>query len=568
MEDIKGKDSPAGKSADFEALRLENETLAQQIRRLIKSESRLYAYQEQLDAQLREYKGLYELNRRLIGAPDIRVMFEYACDYVINVLEYERVLIFLQDKETYDYSVSAVDGYYNIDEREHVAGLVINHDDPMLSFLFRGDEYLICRPDAGACELADFRQKLALQESLIYPLVSHAVPIAFIVVGNSSENAGFYRRISDEEGGLLGMGNLVGLLSSSIENRILYENMNKALELVKHAEAKLRNIFENAAEGIFQTGIEGRILSCNPATASILGYESPDELIASVTDIERQLYVNPKRREELLEMLRDQENVKNFEVEFYRKDGSSQWTQLSLHANFDEKGEITHLDGIMLDISERKRAEELIRNSLHEKETLLREIHHRVKNNLQIINTLLDLQSYSISDEQARRFFNECQDRIRSMAMIHEKLYETVDFVSIDFAAYLDNLVNQLFRTYVPDDRISLTVQSDDLTMGIDEAIPCGLIVNELISNSLKHAFPSGGSGRLTVRLRVDEDRMITLEVADSGVGLSPGLDFRNCDTLGLQLVTLLVRQLDGELTLGDGPGTAFTIRFRYHPPA
>jgi PAS domain S-box-containing protein len=567
MEDIKGKDNPAGKLADLEALHLENETLAQQIRRLIKAESRLYAYQEQLDAQLREYKGLYELNRRLIRAPDIREMFRYACEYVINVLEYERVIIFFQDMETYDYTVNSVDGYYDIEEGERVAGLVIKHDDPMLSFLFMGNEYLICRPDAGAGELADFRRKLALKESLIYPLVSHAVPLAFIVVGNSAENSEFYRRISDEEGCLLGMGNLVGLLASSIENRILYENMNKALELVKHAEARYRNIFENAAEGIFQTCIDGRILSCNPATASILGYESPDELIACVTDIEGQLYVNPKRRMELLEMLQDRENVKNFEVEFYRKDGSRLWTQLSLHANFDEKGGITHLDGIMLDISERKLSEDLIRNSLHEKETLLREIHHRVKNNLQIINTLLDLQSYSIPDEQVRRFFNECQDRIRSMAMIHEKLYETVDFVSIDFSAYLENLVNQLFRTYVPDDRISLTIQSDNLTMGIDEAIPCGLIVNELISNSLKHAFPMGSSGRLTVRLKVDEDRMITLEVADSGVGLPRGLDFRDTDTLGLQLVTLLVKQLNGELTLENGPGTVITIRFQYHPP-
>jgi len=561
------KNSRSGNSADFEALCLENKTLVQQVRRLIKAESRLYAYQEQLDTQLREYKGLYELNRKLIGTQDIREMFEYACEYVINVLEYERVLFFLQDKDTYDYSVCAVDGYYDIEEKERVAGVIIKHDDPMLSSLFGGDEYLLCCADTEYAELTDFRNILATHEFLIYPLVSHAVPLALLVVGNSAKNAGFYSRICDDEGGILGIGNLVGLLSSSIENRILYENMNKALELIKQAEFKYRNIFENAAEGIFLTNIEGRFIGCNPATASILGYESPEDLIACVTDIDRELFVNPERRRELFEMLLKGEKVHHFEVEFYRKDGSKRWTQLSVYPIFNNNGGITHLNGIMLDISERKQAEQVIRDSLHEKETLLREIHHRVKNNLQIITTLLDLQSYSISDIQSRRFFKECQDRIKSMAMIHEKLYETVDIVSIDFAEYLDNLVNHLLRTYVPDDRIALTIQSDNLTLGIDEAIPCGLIVNELISNSLKHAFPYGGTGQMTVRLQVDEDYMITLEVADSGIGLPQGLDCNNTDTLGLQLVTLLVKQLKGELILRNGPGTVFTIRFKHHPP-
>src|SRR5512136_1133718 len=127
MKTVTRKNDPAIEPADYAALRLENETLAQQIRRLIKAESRLYAYQEQLDAQLREYKGLYDLNRKLIGTFDFRKMFEYTCEYVINGLEYERVLIFLQDEETRDYTVSAIDGYYEAGERERVAGLVIKH---------------------------------------------------------------------------------------------------------------------------------------------------------------------------------------------------------------------------------------------------------------------------------------------------------------------------------------------------------------------------------------------------------------------------------------------------------
>ncbi len=568
MKDITRKNDPAMEEADLAALRLENETLAQQIRRLIKAESRLYAYQEQLDAQLREYKGLYELNRKLIGTFDIREMFQYTCEYVINGLEYERVLIFIQNKETLDYAVSAIDGYYDIEERERISGLVIRHDEPILTTLDKGDEYLICSDASPAGDLTDYRRKLAMNEFLIYPLGSHALPLALLAVGNTTANAGFYHRVGEDEGSLLGIGNLVGLLASSLENRILYEDMNKALDMVKLAEAKYRNIFENAAEGIFQTSVEGRIISCNPATATILGYDSPDDLIACVTDVEKQLYVAPQRRGDLLDMLRTQGNVKNFEVELYRKDGSRQWTQLSLHPTFDEQGEIIYLNGIMLDITERKRVEDLIRNSLHEKEILLKEIHHRVKNNLQMITSLLELQSYSVPDAQSRKFFRECQDRILSMALVHEKLYETKDLVSIDFGEYLGNLVNHLFETYTPNKRISLNIQAASLPMGIDEAIPCGLIVNELVTNSLKYAFPGSGSGELSVQLNIGEDDMIMLTVADNGVGLPPGLDYRNTDSLGLQLVTLLVKQRKGQIELNDGPGTVFTIKFRGRPPA
>jgi PAS domain S-box-containing protein len=401
MKTIKKKNDSAREAADSAALRIENETLAQQIRRLIKAESRLYAFQEQLDAQLREYKGLYELNRRLIGTFDIGEMFEYTCEYVINGLEYERVLIFLQGKEAYDYAVSAIDGYYDSVERERVARLVIKHDEPILAPLYKGDEYLICSADSAAGDFADYRQKLAMNEFLIYPLVSHVPPLAFLAVGNTAENAGFYHRVSEDQGSLLGIGNLVGLLASSIENRILYENMNKAFELVKLAEAKYRDIFENAAEGIFQTSVEGKFLSCNPATASILGYDSPDDLISSVTDIERQLYVNPQRRRCLLEMLRNRENVKNFEVEFYRKDRKRRWALLSVHPTFDENGEIIYLNDILLDITERKLAEEALKNLNEELENRVAERTEELAATIE--NLEFEISERSKAEERAMR---------------------------------------------------------------------------------------------------------------------------------------------------------------------
>ncbi len=216
------------------------------------------------------------------------------------------------------------------------------------------------------------------------------------------------------------------------------------------------------------------------------------------------------------------------------------------------------------EIIEREHAEEQVRASLREKEILLKEIHHRVKNNLQIISTLLDLQSEHIEDERSLRYFRDSQDRIRSMALVHEKLYQTRDFISINFGEYLANLARYLFNSYIADpDRISLRLDVAPATLEIDQALPFGLIVSELVSNSMKYAFPDGRRGEIAVRLRVEGDAGIELMVRDDGVGLPPGLDFRNTDSLGLQLVTMLVRQIRGEIEPGNEGGTSFTIRCR-----
>lgn len=216
------------------------------------------------------------------------------------------------------------------------------------------------------------------------------------------------------------------------------------------------------------------------------------------------------------------------------------------------------------EIIEREHAEEQVRASLREKDILLKEIHHRVKNNLQIISTLLDLQSEHIEDERSLRYFRDSQDRIRSMALVHEKLYQTRDFISINFGEYLANLARYLFNSYITDpDRISLRLDVAPATLEIDQALPFGLIVSELVSNSMKYAFPDGRRGEIAVRLRVEGDAGIELMVRDDGVGLPPGLDFRNTDSLGLQLVTMLVRQIRGEIEPGNEGGTSFTIRCR-----
>lgn len=204
-----------------------------------------------------------------------------------------------------------------------------------------------------------------------------------------------------------------------------------------------------------------------------------------------------------------------------------------------------------------------IKQSLREKEVLLQEIHHRVKNNLQVVSSLLYLQSKKIKDKPTFEILQDSQNRVRSMALVHEKLYQSKDLARVDFAEYARNLANYILRSHgVNSNVIKLKIKVDDVFLGIDTAVPCGLILNELVSNSLKHAFPGGREGEIRIELRLDDDKKFTLMVSDNGVGIPKDLDFRNTESLGLQLVDTLVNQLEGTIELDRSGGTAFKTTF------
>ena len=224
-----------------------------------------------------------------------------------------------------------------------------------------------------------------------------------------------------------------------------------------------------------------------------------------------------------------------------------------------QEGTVTHAVVVSHDITERKQAEEA-----RKKEVLLREIHHRVKNNLQVISSLLNLQSRYIKDKQALEMFKDCRNRIRSMALIHDKLHQSQDLEGINFAGYIRDLAVNLFRSYGVDlQRIKLKVEVDDVLLGVDTAVPCGLIINELVSNSLKHAFPAGKKGEIRIGLHPDRDNKLILIVSDNGVGLPEGLDFQNSESLGLQLVNNLVNQLEGTIEFNSSCGTEVKIKLK-----
>ncbi len=218
---------------------------------------------------------------------------------------------------------------------------------------------------------------------------------------------------------------------------------------------------------------------------------------------------------------------------------------------------------LQAELSDRKQAEANLKNSLKEKEILLKEIHHRVKNNICVVASLLELQSNTVSDPPTAKMFEECQNRLYSMALIHEKLYRSTNRAQINFGEYLEDLVTNLFHSYnINDSRILLQVIAEPISLNLETATPCGLIVNELVSNTLKHAFPDETSGTVSVECYQTGDREIHLLVKDNGIGFPQNLDFRKTSSMGFQVVCTLTEQLEGTIELSRQIGTEFHLKF------
>jgi PAS domain S-box-containing protein len=341
--------------------------------------------------------------------------------------------------------------------------------------------------------------------------------------------------------------------------------LHKEIAERRQAEEALREktvALENAAEGISRIDPQGYYITVNQAYAALSGYP-PQEMVG----MEWQNTVVPADQQKLMaayqEMLtHDKAEV---EVQGLRKDSSPFYQQLVLIKANDREGRFTGHFCFMREITERKRAEEQIKASLHEKEVLLREIHHRVKNNMQVICSLLNLQSGYIRDPEALALFRESESRIRLMAIIHEKLYQNESLSRVDFSEYLSSLSSLLFTTYVANpEAVQLATHFDLVFLDIDTAVPLGLIVNELVSNSLKYAYPEGRSGVVELALRAGPDNQYTLIVRDQGIGLPAGFDVSTSNTLGLYLVNILSAQLGAALSVeSNGQGTTFEVTFR-----
>ena len=332
-------------------------------------------------------------------------------------------------------------------------------------------------------------------------------------------------------------------------------------EALAASEERFRSLAGHAPVGIYETDADGNCTFVNARWCAFAGL--PATLAAGQGWAGA---LHPDDRDRVFaEWLAATVGRREFAAEyrFRTPGGEVTWLSGSGVTRYDAGGRVCGFLGTLTDITERTRAEEQVRASLREKEVLLKEIHHRVKNNLQIVSTLLDLQSEHTADAAARVMFEESRGRVRSMALIHERLYRSTDLARVDFAEYIRQLADDLYRTYkvsAADIRLDLAV--DVPSLPLDLAIPCGLLLNELMSNCFKHAFPAAAAGCIRVDLRPAADGTNVLTVADDGAGFPAGTDFRNSHSFGLQLVNTLVEQLDGEIALSVAAGTTFTVRF------
>lgn len=252
------------------------------------------------------------------------------------------------------------------------------------------------------------------------------------------------------------------------------------------------------------------------------------------------------------------------EYRLRRADGTYRWMVDTGVPRFEPDGALSGYIGSCIDLTERKEMEDELRKTLKERESLLREVHHRVKNNLQVISSLLNLQMASIKDPQIIQLFQECQIRISSIALLHETLHRSNDLSRINMAEYMRTLTGHLFRSYGVDPAvISLELKVDEIDFNVDTGLTCGLILDELLSNCLKHAFPNGRRGQITVELRTEANDLSMLRVCDDGIGIPLDGVLNNSDSLGLELVALMAEKLDGVISLQSGNGTEWQVSFR-----
>ena len=251
---------------------------------------------------------------------------------------------------------------------------------------------------------------------------------------------------------------------------------------------------------------------------------------------------------------------KQFELDI-EANGIHHWLEIFINPIFNTEGKVSEISIVAHDISEKKTASIKIISSLKEKEILLKEIHHRVKNNLQVISSILNLQSSYVNDEKTLAILQESRNRVRTMAIIHENLYRTENFSSITFSEYIDNLTSNLISSYRINTEVVLKKELEDVQIVLDQAIPCGLILNEIITNSLKYAWDVTEKGTIFISLK-EINEVVFIEISDDGIGLP--FDFKNptTDTLGLQLVSTLIDQLDGEINVDTQNGTKYLINF------
>ncbi|MEG4055225.1 MULTISPECIES: PAS domain S-box protein [unclassified Microcoleus] len=338
----------------------------------------------------------------------------------------------------------------------------------------------------------------------------------------------------------------------------------QAEKTIRESEERFRQLAENIQDSVWLMSAEFTdLLYLSPAYEQIWG-RSREELYAE--PLKMMEWVHPEDKHLLEEAMGRvlQGESTNTEYRIFLPDGTIRWVCDRAFPIYDESGQIYRIAGIGEDISDRKLTEARIQAALREKEVLIKEIHHRVKNNMQVISSLLQLQAQYIEDESTLALFEESQTRIHSMALIHEQLYQSEHLDRIDLPPYVENLVANLYQSFgCGNTAIQFNLNLDPIYLNIETAIPCGLIINELVSNSLKYAFSQSLTGEINIKFNELSSQQLQLIIQDNGSGFPAGFDVDNTETLGLRLVRMLSCQLEASIAIDSQCGTCYTLIFK-----
>ncbi len=421
-------------------------------------------------------------------------------------------------------------------------------------------------PDSKAPKLFDERRTgTRITRSLRIRLLPRDPDTAPAQFDGEVISLGLYEGGNEETGQLLGTIGIIRDLSDVI-------TIEKALRLT---ERFYRSLIDYSSDAFSIVSTDGTILYVSESVRSFLGYTPIDLIGESLLT-----YIHPDD-EEVFPRILSHEKTKTegspfFEYRFLHADWSWRFLESSARTILDERNELVSTVLYTRDVTRRKEVElelqrerERLMRSLEEKNVLLREIHHRVKNNMQIITSLLQLQARATDDRRLAEQFTVCIQRIKSMSLIHERLYQSDNLSSIHFTTYLRSLIADLQRAYASDRPApTLTSDLDEVVMDIEQAIPCGLIVHEILANAFAHAHPApnGAAEAIDVLLRAGDDT-ISLEIGDNGVGMPAGDAARESDTLGTTLIAQLIQQIDGTMSVDTKGGTRYRIAFPRRSP-
>lgn len=334
-----------------------------------------------------------------------------------------------------------------------------------------------------------------------------------------------------------------------------------AMEALRESEERFRLFVENVREyALVQTNFEGVVTSWNPGAERLFGYASAEIVGSSFLKL-----LPPEDRKdgiiarEMAKLSRGEKNIESHTLQ--RKDSSRFWAEWVTEPVRDDSGRLRGTAKVMRDESERQQSDEAIRGSLAEKEELLKEVHHRVKNNLQVIVSLLNMQSHQIEEEAVLSLFQESRNRVLAISSIHELLYRSESFAGIVLTDYAQQLAPGLVSFYGLGSRVTVRVEGDGNTLELERAVPFGMLLNELVSNSCKHAFPAPSTGTIVIRVE-REDQVLVLSVTDNGKGLPEGFEYQKATSLGLKLIHALAHQLRGTVEVASIEGTSIRVRF------